>query len=155
MSDSLWPMDSIPPGSHFCGVLQPRIMEWVDTPFSRGSSWPRAWTWVSCTAGRFFTTWAIREAQVGGVTWISITELNWAKLHATWEDRNQVFARQYIISGNKQLCWKQTSKIFKKNSLHIIIRETAKVFLYFFFLNWGQKCLCYLRPNEESGMVSP
>ena len=28
----------------------------------RGSSWPRNWTRVSCTAGRFFTDWATREA---------------------------------------------------------------------------------------------
>ena len=43
-----------PPGS-------PRILEWVAYPFSRGSSWPRNWTRVSCTAGRFFTSWATRE----------------------------------------------------------------------------------------------
>ena len=28
---------------------------------SRGSSQPRNWTQVSCTAGRFFTTWATRK----------------------------------------------------------------------------------------------
>ena len=33
--------------------------------FSRGSSWPRSWTQVSCTAGRFFTSWGMREAQDG------------------------------------------------------------------------------------------
>ena len=27
----------------------------------RGSSWPRDWTWVSCTTGIFFTIWATRE----------------------------------------------------------------------------------------------
>ena len=31
-------------------------------PFSRGSFQPRDWIQVSCTAGRFFTNWAIREA---------------------------------------------------------------------------------------------
>ena len=31
---------------------------------SRGSSWPRDRTQVSCTAGRFFITWATREAQI-------------------------------------------------------------------------------------------
>ena len=31
-------------------------------PFSRGSSQPRDWNWVSCTAGRFFTIWTTREA---------------------------------------------------------------------------------------------
>ena len=45
------------------GVLQARTLEWVAFPLSRGSSWPRNWTRVSCTAGIFFTNWAIREAQ--------------------------------------------------------------------------------------------
>ena len=30
--------------------------------FSRGSSWPRDWTWVSCIADGFFTIWTTREA---------------------------------------------------------------------------------------------
>ena len=34
-------------------------------PFSRGSSQPRDWTRVSCTAGVFFTLWATREAWRG------------------------------------------------------------------------------------------
>ena len=41
----------------------PRILEWVAYPFSSGSSWPRNLTGVSYNAGRFFTNWAIREAQ--------------------------------------------------------------------------------------------
>ena len=39
----------------------PRILEWVAYPFSSGSSWPRNWTRVSCTAGGFFTSWATRK----------------------------------------------------------------------------------------------
>ena len=39
-----------------------RILEWVAYPFSSGSSWPRARTGISCIAGRFFTSWATREA---------------------------------------------------------------------------------------------
>ena len=45
------------------GILQARILEWVAIPFSRGSSWPRDWTRVSCIAGRFFTSWATRGDQ--------------------------------------------------------------------------------------------
>ena len=41
------------------GILQARIMEWVAYPLSRGSSWPRNLTRVSCIAGGFFTNWAI------------------------------------------------------------------------------------------------
>ena len=38
------------------GILQARILEWVAMSSSRGSSLPRGQTWVSCIAGRFFTT---------------------------------------------------------------------------------------------------
>ena len=37
----------------------PRILECVAYPFSRGSTWPRKRTRVSCTAGGFFTIWAM------------------------------------------------------------------------------------------------
>ena len=53
------------PGSSFHGIFLTRILEWVAIPFSRGSSWPRDRTWVSCTAGGFFTIWATRE-----VSWV-------------------------------------------------------------------------------------
>ena len=55
-------MDCSPPSSSVHGILQARILEWVAIPFSRGSSWPRDQTWVSCTTGRFFTFWATKEA---------------------------------------------------------------------------------------------
>ena len=51
-----------PPGCSVHGVLQARILEWVAISFSRGSSWPRDWTQISCTAGSFFTNWATRDA---------------------------------------------------------------------------------------------
>ena len=46
------------------GILQARILDWVTFPFSRGSSQPRDQTQVSRIAGRFFTSWATREAQL-------------------------------------------------------------------------------------------
>ena len=45
------------------GILQPRILQWVAFPFSRGPSQPRDRTQVSRITGRLFTSWAIREAQ--------------------------------------------------------------------------------------------
>ena len=45
------------------GILQARILEWVAIPFSKGSSQPRDQTQVSLILGRFFTSWATREAQ--------------------------------------------------------------------------------------------
>ena len=35
----------------------PRILEWLVYPFCRGTSQPRNCTRVSCTAGRFITSW--------------------------------------------------------------------------------------------------
>ena len=43
------------------GILQARILEWVAFPFPRGFSQPRDRTQV-CIEGRFFTSWATREA---------------------------------------------------------------------------------------------
>ena len=42
------PMDHSQPGSSFHGILQARILEWVAVPSSRGSSWSRDQTCVSC-----------------------------------------------------------------------------------------------------------
>ena len=58
MSDSLRPH-----GYTVHGILQARILEWVAFSFSRVSSQPRDRTQVSDITGRFFTSWATREAQ--------------------------------------------------------------------------------------------
>ena len=41
---------------HLSHQGSPRILEWVAYSFSRGSSWPRNGTGVSCIAGGFFFT---------------------------------------------------------------------------------------------------
>ena len=48
--------------SHLSHQGNPRILEWVAYLFSRGSSWPRNPTRVSCIAGGFFTSRATRQA---------------------------------------------------------------------------------------------
>ena len=55
VSNSLWSHGIV------YGIFQARILEWVADPFSKGSS-PKDQTQVSCIAGRFFTSWASREA---------------------------------------------------------------------------------------------
>ena len=39
----------------------PGELEWVAISFSRGASWPRDWTQVSCIAGRHLTVWATKR----------------------------------------------------------------------------------------------
>ena len=47
---------------HLSHQGSPRILEGVSYPFSRASSRPGNQTGVFCIAGRFFTSWATREA---------------------------------------------------------------------------------------------
>ena len=63
MSDSLRPHDYNLPGSSVHGTLQARRLEWVAIPFSKGSSWSKDQSQVSCIIGKFFTLWATKEAQ--------------------------------------------------------------------------------------------
>ena len=58
----------------------PRILEGIADLFSRGSSWPRNQTGVSCIAGGFFTSWATREAH--GILYVLLC-IN--------EDLNEIF----------------------------------------------------------------
>ena len=51
MSNYCDPMDCSLPGSSVHGIFEVRILEWIAISFSRGSSGPRNWTWVSCIAG--------------------------------------------------------------------------------------------------------
>ena len=51
------PMDCSPPSCSVHGIFQARILEQVAVSSSRGSSWPRDWTYVcfiSCTSRKFF-----------------------------------------------------------------------------------------------------
>ena len=54
-----------PMGHTVHGILQVRTLEWVAFPFSRGSSQPRDWTQVSCTAGRFWS-WGVDAQEFPG-----------------------------------------------------------------------------------------
>ena len=63
------------------GILKARILECVAIPFSRGSSQPRDWSWVSYIAGRFFIVWATSDIMqnsrlVDSQTRIKIAERN-------------------------------------------------------------------------------
>ena len=56
--------------------IQARILEWVAISFTRGSSQARDQTQVSLIAGRFFTSWATREAQYLFI-YVAALRLHW------------------------------------------------------------------------------
>ena len=55
------PMDCSLPGSSLHGIFQAIVLEWIAISFSRGSSQPRDWTWVSRFVDRCFPIWAMRK----------------------------------------------------------------------------------------------
>ena len=57
-------MDYSLPAFSVHDIFKARVVEWVASSFSRGSSQPRDQTWVSRIVGRCFTLCSIREALV-------------------------------------------------------------------------------------------
>ena len=57
-------MDCSPPGSSIHGILQARLLEWGAISFSRGFSWPRDLTCISCICRWVLYHWATREIQI-------------------------------------------------------------------------------------------
>ena len=75
-------VDCSPTGCSVHGILQSSILEWVVIPFFRGSSQPRDWTQVSCTAGKFFILRATREGHSRYLIQISLFSLFNTNMHA-------------------------------------------------------------------------
>ena len=73
-------VQGVTPGSSVHGISQARILEWVAISFSRGSSRPRDWTWVSCT-GRWRPTW---EAPTELVAVLFLLKYLWYKSQNTY-----------------------------------------------------------------------
>ena len=116
-------------GSSVYGTLQARILKWVAIPFSRGSSWPRDWTWASCSASRFFTVWATRETTVLFYKWLKIELLllllvHWAEVsisHAPLEEITVALGRLYSLVNIQGGCTlsKKLRKISMLSSPHV------------------------------------
>ena len=95
------------------GILSARLLEWVAFPFSRGSSQPRGWIQVSHTAGRFFTSWATREAQNASVcmnTGVgSVGEDSWESLGMQGDPTSPSWRKSVLNIPWKDGCWSWNS----------------------------------------------
>ena len=100
-------MDCSPPGSSVQWSFQARILEWVAISFSRGSSQPRDHTYVSCLAGRFFTTEFFTTSEE---LWSYHYKLSFSEFGPYWE-LILVSSRKYQLHhgwpwvGELQLRW--------------------------------------------------
>ena len=95
------PMDSSPPGSSVHGIVQARILEWVAFSLSRGSSWPRDQTCISCAAGRFFTSKPPGKVIINIMYIIKLINFqfpelfgggNWRQRIMTWVSSNMILS---------------------------------------------------------------
>ena len=76
------PMDFSPPSSLVHGILQARILEWVASSFSRGSSQPRDRTWglLNCRRILYHLSHQGSQMVASNFSWVVLlksTETNW------------------------------------------------------------------------------
>ena len=123
------PVDCSLPGSSLHGILQARVLEWGAIAFSRGSSWPRDWTRVSCIPGRCFNLWATREGQFT-LRHLPVLALSWLPIVITW--------RLQVIRFPSHLPNVVTETLFLSN-----LKMKTLVFecFFFFLLPWVSQCL--------------
>ena len=102
------------------GILQARISEWVAFPFSRGSSQPRDQTQVSHIAGRFFTSWATKEAYFYFSTfwllWVMLLWTFWVHFqppssHWPRKDRGLLSASSHLLSHPGRVAQPRTGSL--------------------------------------------
>ena len=76
------PMDCSPLGSPAHGISQARKLEWVAISSSRGSSWPRDWTCISCI-GRWilYHLRHLRSVYILPLCWSDASKLNSCKVN--------------------------------------------------------------------------
>ena len=92
------PIDCRPPDSSVHGIFQARILEWVTVFSSRGSSWPRDWTCISCVScivGIFFTA----EPWDPGFSLTSLEQY----LRVIWDAVSQAWSPQFCLMNKNSL----------------------------------------------------
>ena len=103
------PMGCSPSGFSVHGIHQARIMEWVVMPFSRGYSWPRDWTCVSCIAEGSLTVWATRESP------LRVNKLVTDKLVTMIKDLVsdlKLWGQNFVMEGEVRITASQENNLF-------------------------------------------
>ena len=136
------PMDYSLHGSSVHGPLQARTLGWVTIPFSRRSSQHRDRTWITSTAGRFFTVWAISEATLS-----SLPKSRWGTA-CLLTSLSSVF---FFFCCNSTMKWLGLCHVFPlSHSLPSFLLQTVFIlplfsipFMFLFFPSLPHK-LCFL-----------
>ena len=120
------PLDCSLPGPSVHGVLQARILEWVASSSSRGTSSPRDWTGVSCLGRWILYHWATREA------------LPWPK---TFLSEKESFGSHFLWCIR---CWWESST-----------RQWAAVNAVWYSVGWNINIQGSTRLQTDSHLLSP
>ena len=102
------PMDYNPSVSSVHGIFQARILEWVAISFSRGSSWLRYQTRVSYIAGRLFTIWATREAQIQKEIYHQLVINNMFLKYKKNFIKQNLDQHNWVAILKRQICWQMS-----------------------------------------------
>jgi len=132
------------PGSPVHGIFRARVLEWFAISFSRGSSQPRGWTQVSCTAGRHFIIWATYDVCIYIHTYIIylhyiITNSNF--FHCIMNNQHKSFITLRIVKCYKNILLSKYLKpriVVSNNTIHTIhynVLPNKKIITDLFFLN--------------------
>ena len=126
------------------GISQAKILEWVAISFSKGSSWPRNWTHVSCIGRQILYHWASREALTASARRLITTK-------RSFSDENSVSFIKRKKSGryeiNLFICyWNVTVNTYSIFAIYTIS------YIYTIYITILQLALIYIDhfPNASS-----
>ena len=121
-----------PPGSSVHGILQARILAWVATPSSRGSSSPRDQThicYVSCTCRQFFSNHPLPLSSL-----FKISPLLVASDSYFW----------LSLDFTKEFCFWDQLKIIRTDLLCILMKQDFLLLFFCFFFFFFSESSFYL-----------
>ena len=125
------PVDCNPSGSSVHGIFQARILEWVPISSSRGSFWPRDWTYVSCIsciAGGFIIAEPLGNIVTNNKKSNVCSSFNWGYLNLL-----DPSSQKYVVF-TKWLIQLRASYIhivvITHTHTHALIHSSFLVFLY-------------------------
>ena len=150
------PVDCSLPGSSVHGISQARVLEWVAISFSRGSSWPRDWTCISCVGRQILYHWATREAQT--LLWSSIC-MTAVPCTSVWVERGGCVTPKPRLHGARELMKSHFCELLSVclcawhlaclNLLIPHMNSIRQLFFFFWLRKWGtEKSISLQKPHS-------
>ena len=159
----LQPHGLYPPSSPVHWISQARIPEWVVNSFSRGSSWPRDRTHVSCIGRWIPYHWAFREAQYDVHTHTHTHTRNMMYTHTHARARTNEHMLKNLLLGQMGKKWEVCFLLSECHSLEATTvlqspggdHHDFKYFTWGYLLTWSALMTCLLTSCLRGDDLSP